>query len=68
MQILERRWQALFKQILQCERELDQSALTTKFDEEFQALNKVKAEYQLWIEKSLATSSTTEAQVMLSEK
>ena len=63
LKLLERRWQALYKQIVRCEHDLDQSSVTTKFDEEFQTLIKARNEYQTWIETSLPTSSIAEVQV-----
>lgn len=59
LQILERRWQALLKQILHCEHDIDQMI----FDDEYQMLIKARNEYQTWIDTHLSNSSATEVQV-----
>ncbi|CAF4713851.1 unnamed protein product, partial [Rotaria socialis] len=60
---LERRWQELFKQIINCERNTEQLVLSSKFDEECQALTKALTEYQTWINSAASTSSSVEMQV-----
>ncbi|CAF5148791.1 unnamed protein product, partial [Rotaria magnacalcarata] len=59
---LERRWQELFKQIIICERNTEQLFISSKFDEEFQALTKALTEYQTWINSAASTSSSVEIQ------
>ncbi|CAF3670938.1 unnamed protein product [Adineta steineri] len=58
LKTLESRWQELYKQIVNCEKDLEQS----KFNEEFQALNRARSQYQTWID---STSSNDELQVQL---
>ncbi|CAF1587705.1 unnamed protein product [Rotaria magnacalcarata] len=60
---LERRWQELFKQIIICERNTEQLFISSKFDEEFQALTKALTEYQTWINSAASTSSSVEIQI-----
>jgi hypothetical protein len=62
---LEKRWQALYKQIINAERDVEQLTLVAKFEEELQALTEARNEYQMWIDSSPSASSTIELQVEL---
>lgn len=62
LQILERRWQALYTQIVQAERELEQTASSSKFDDEFQQLTQTMAEYDKWIENNSSIVNSAEIQ------
>ncbi|CAF2819285.1 unnamed protein product [Rotaria sp. Silwood2] len=63
LKALERRWQELYKQIINCERTAEHLVVTSKFDEEFQALTKAINEYKAWIDSISSTSSPIEIQV-----
>lgn len=63
LQTLEKRWQALYKQITACERDIEKILFITTFDDEFQKLTEARNEYQVWIDSSPASNSTPELQV-----
>ena len=63
LRTLERRWQELYKQIIDAEQDTQQSVITSKFEDEYQTLSKAINEYKAWIDSSLSTSSKTEMQV-----
>ncbi|CAF3569697.1 unnamed protein product [Adineta steineri] len=65
LRTLEIRWQSLYNQIIQCERDAEQFINQTEFDEEFQTLMRERNEYQTWIDVNQSTSSTAEMQVRL---
>lgn len=56
LKTLENRWQELHKQIVNCEKELEQM----KFNDEIQVLTKIRSEYETWLD---STSSNDELQV-----
>ena len=63
LQSLDRRWQALYKQIVACERETEKILFLSTFEDELHALTKARIEYQTWIDSHGSSSSTTEIQV-----
>ena len=58
LKTLENRWQELHKQIVNCEKDIEQ----TKFNDEIQALTKAHSEYQTWLD-STSSNSNDELQV-----
>ena len=63
LQNLDKRWQALYKQITACERDTEKTLFMSTFEEEFQALTQARKEYQVWIDSTPSTNSSTEVQV-----
>jgi hypothetical protein len=59
LEALEKRWQELHNQILDCEKDIQQLI----FDNEMQALVNTRNEYQTWLDLTPSSDSNTELQV-----
>jgi sensor histidine kinase YesM len=59
LKTLENRWQNLHKQILKCEKDIEQSIVNN----ELQELTKIRNEYQIWLDATPTADFKSELQV-----
>jgi hypothetical protein len=59
LKTLELRWSNLHKQIVKCEKDIEQSLFNT----ELQELTKIRSEYQVWLDATPTSTSKSELQV-----
>ena len=63
VQTLERRWQELDTQIQRYENDIEQSTNEEQFHSELEVLNKIRSEYETWIDAVPPSTSTADFQV-----
>jgi deoxyadenosine/deoxycytidine kinase len=61
--MLEQRWQQLSEQIKQYEHDIDQSITDEQVQHEFEQLERVRDQYQTWLESSSSSMSLSDIQV-----
>ena len=61
LKTLELRWSNLHKQIVKCEKDIEQSIYNTELEE----LTKIRSEYQTWLDATPTTTTTYKSELQV---